>query len=324
MIMPSANVSSSLETSTGLDSSHPHYARCVKLSKRVRWDIERDVIRGRDFDYSRTFLPGGLSKVDELEFLDAAERRLLSQVQGRSYTHMFGLVERFIGAKVLQLSRQHWLGDQVALEALVRFSDEELKHQELFRRLETMLAARMPAGYSMTSEPNAVARFVLGRSTWAVLALIAHIELFVQAHYEQSIAPHEDLCPLWKDVFMYHWKEECQHAVLDELEWVSENARIDSAERDAAVDDLIELLGAVDGILQAQAAADARYFVEANARPFETAERERIGATVLRAYRWQYIVSGVQHRHFSRLLDGMTTATQMERIGKALGPILHA
>ena len=64
-----------------------------------------------------TFLPAGLSKVDELEFLSGDERRLLSQVQGRTYAYIFGLVERFIGAKVLELSGQHWLGDQVALEA---------------------------------------------------------------------------------------------------------------------------------------------------------------------------------------------------------------
>ncbi len=39
------------------------------------------------------------------------------------------------------------LGDQVALEGLVRFSDEELKHQELFRRIETAIAAQgMPGG----------------------------------------------------------------------------------------------------------------------------------------------------------------------------------
>ncbi len=55
---------------------------------------------------------------------------------------MFGLVERFIAAKVLEVGRDHALGDQVALEALVRFTDEELKHQELFRRLEAMMAAR--------------------------------------------------------------------------------------------------------------------------------------------------------------------------------------
>ena len=39
---------------------------------------------------------------------------------------MFGFVERFIVAKILEISRNHWLGDQIALEALVRFCDEEL------------------------------------------------------------------------------------------------------------------------------------------------------------------------------------------------------
>ena len=73
--------------------------RSSKSRKRVRWDIDRDVIRGRSFDYGKTFLPAGLSLVDELEFLSPAEQRLLSQVQGRTYAYMFGLVERFIGAK---------------------------------------------------------------------------------------------------------------------------------------------------------------------------------------------------------------------------------
>ena len=99
-----------------------------------------------------------------------SDRRLFSQVQGRSYAYIFGLVERFIGAKVLDLSRAHALGDQVALEALVRMTEEEIKHQELFRRLETLMAADMPAGYRPAAEPNAVAVAVLGKSTWAVLA----------------------------------------------------------------------------------------------------------------------------------------------------------
>jgi hypothetical protein len=50
----------------------PHterYAKVIEVSKRVRWEIERDVIRGRGFDYGKTFLPTGLSLVDELGFL---------------------------------------------------------------------------------------------------------------------------------------------------------------------------------------------------------------------------------------------------------------
>jgi hypothetical protein len=115
------------------------HAKCIEVSKRVRWDTERDVIRGRAFDFGQTFLPDGLSRANELVFLSAGEKRLFSQVQGRTYANMFALVERFIGAKMLDLSRGHCLGDQVALQALVRLTDEELKHQEMFRRLEAMI-----------------------------------------------------------------------------------------------------------------------------------------------------------------------------------------
>ena len=299
------------------------YARCIKASKKVRWDIDDDVIRGRDFDFTQTFLPPGLSKVDELGFLAEGERRLLSQVQGRTYAYIFGLVERFIGAKVLELSGQHWLGDQVALEALVRFSDEELKHQELFRRIEDMLDARMPPGYRRVADPNEVARAVLGSSTWSVLALTCHIELFTQLHYQQSIDTRDDVSPLWKDVFRFHWMEEVQHAMLDEIEWKREHGRLTMRQKEQAVDDLIGLVGAVDGILQAQSAADAEYFLAIAGRRFTGEEEAGIRALLLRAYRWQYIVSGVQHPHFGRLLTGMTTEAQMGRIQAALAPILN-
>jgi hypothetical protein len=299
------------------------YARVIRASKRVRWDIDTDIIRGRGFDFSHKFLPDGLSKVRELEFLDPAERRRLSQVQGRTYAYMFGLVERFIGAKVLELSGRHWLGDQVALEALVRFSDEELKHQELFRRIETMVGAGMPDGYVQVADANEVARAVLASSTWAVLALTCHIELFSQAHFKESIEADPDLSPLWKDVFRYHWMEEVQHAMLDELEWIREDSRLDAPQRDRAVDELIGLVGAVDGIVNAQAAADSDYFVSISPRAYTTQQVAVLQATMLRAYRWQYIVSGAQHPYFARLLTCMTTSAQLSRIHSALAPIVN-
>ena len=298
------------------------YAKAIEFSKRIRWDIERDVIRSRSFDFAKKFLPDGLSKAAELGFLSANERRLVSQIQGRTYANMFGLVERFIGPKMSEVSRDHWLGDQTAFEALVRFTDEELKHQELFRRIERMAAAGMPEGYTFLPEPNAVASAVLGKSTWAVLALICHIELFVLAHYRESIDPDPRLSALWKDVFLYHWREESQHAILDELEWTRENARVTPAQRDRAVNELIELVAAIDAILQDQSTADADYFMRICGRTFGHNHTEQIRAGVLHAYRWQYIVSGVQGR-FGEMLGRYITPAQQERIGKALAPILH-
>ncbi|MCM2336785.1 MAG: hypothetical protein NDI66_08395, partial [Pseudomonas sp.] len=179
-------------------------------------------------------------------------------------------------------------------------------------------------GYVQTADPNAVARAVLGRSTWAVLALTLDIELFVQAHYRASIQPQDDLSELWKDVFLFHWKEESQHAILDELELIHEDRKLDDARRGAAVDDLIALVGAVDGILQAQAGADAEYFTQTAATRFSEGEIRQLHETVLKAYRWQYIVSGAMEPRFQKVLFGLIDEAQAVRVRNALAPLSYA
>ncbi|OUM00322.1 hypothetical protein [Variovorax sp. JS1663] len=302
-------------------TSASRYARCVENSKRIRWDIDRDVIRDRAFAPGEKFLPDSLSMVERLaDLLNPEERRFLGRIQGRTYANMFALVERYVGAKMLELSRDHWLGDQDAMEALVRFTDEELKHQALFRRIEALAARIMPVGYLFGPEPNMVAQFVLGKCTWAVLALTCHLELVTQVHYRESIGTDPEVSPLFKDVFLFHWKEESQHAVVDELEWLREDAKLDADERDRAVDDFIALVIGVDGMLQAQADADARYFVACGPQPgvHGPEAAERIRASLLAAYRWQYILSGAAQPHFNELLSSLITPAQGQRIHAAL------
>jgi len=299
------------------------YAKCIEVSKRIRWDIERDVIRGRDFDTDHKFLPDGLSFADRIDSLSADERRLLSQIQGRTYANMFGLVERFIGAKMADITRGHALGDQTAFEALIRFTDEELKHQRLFRRIDLLAAEQMPDGYRFVPEPNDVADFVLGKSTWAVLALTCHIEIFSQVHYRQSIEADRELSPLYKDVFFFHWKEESQHAIIDQIEWARENERLSDEERDAAVDDLIALLVGIDRTLQQQATVDVEYFSGACGRALSAVESAQIASQVLAAYRWQYIVSGIREPRFADMLAGMLNERQSKRVSEALASIIQ-
>lgn len=301
------------------------YARCIATSRRIRWDIDQDVIRQRKFDLSHKFLPDGLSLANELPFLGESEQRFLSQVQGRTYANMFRLVERFIGAKILEISRDHWLGDQVALEALVRFTDEELKHQELFRRVEQLAAEGMPDGYRFTPDANDVASFVLGKRTWAVLGLTCHVELISQAHYRASIGTAPGLSDLYKDIFMFHWREESQHAILDEMEWMREHGKLDAAERDAAMADMIEIVGALDQILQHQAEADTAYFMRSmRGMAGEAPRAHAVEAVILKAYRWTFIVSGMLEPRFIKLMDAMTTEAQRARIEAALAPLMYA
>lgn len=304
------------------DISSLSYGRCIDISKRVRWDIETDVIRGRHFELEKKFLPDGISGVDRFAFLDEAEKRFLSQVQGRTYANMFGFVERFIVAKILELTSRHWLGDQVALEAMVRFCDEELKHQELFRRIDEMMAAVMPEGYRFLFDPDEVAAAVLSKSTWSVMALILEIELFTREHYKKSIEPDENVSDLYKDIFLFHWKEETTHAMIDELEWPLVDAQMSVEERDRAVDEVIELVGDVDGILKAQSEADVNYFFEhIGERPLSGAQLEQLKAGVHQAYRWQYIFSGVEHPRFISMLNALTTPEQRERLTGALSTL---
>src|SRR3954470_10027768 len=66
-------------------SAHQRYERCIEASKRIRWDIDRDVIQGREFDFDYKFLPDGLSLINELAFLNPKQKSFMSQVQGREF-----------------------------------------------------------------------------------------------------------------------------------------------------------------------------------------------------------------------------------------------
>ncbi|MDR5745881.1 hypothetical protein QCE73_22190 [Caballeronia sp. LZ029] len=302
-------------------STQQRYAKCIEVSRRIRWDIDRDVLRGRHFDPAHKFMPDGLTQVNRLPFLDTRERRLMSQIQGRTYANMFGMIERFVGAKMLEVGRDHALGDQTALEAIVRFTDEELKHQALFRRVEALAAEALPSGYRFVPQADEVAAFVLGKSTWSILALTCCVEIVTQVHYRQSMESDATLSPLFKDIFLFHWKEESQHAIIDELEWMREDARIDDDARDAAIIDLIDLVAAIDGMMQAQAAADAHYFVTLLDRALSDEEEARVHAGLIDAYRWQYIISGVDEARFGEILTSLISEAQGECLGAALAPM---
>jgi hypothetical protein len=300
------------------DARHASAGAAVAAVAGAAEHADRDTAQIGEVNLANGLLPEGLTRIDRLSFLDAAEKRLVSQVQGRTYANIFGLVERFIAAQVRELSDE--ASDQIAVEALTRLG-EELKHQQMFRRIEHMAAAGMAEGYAFLPEAEAATAMVLGKSPWAVLALICHIELVVLAHYRESIDLDRTLSAPCKDALLYHWREESQHAVLAEQEWMRENARLTVQQRDRAVAELIELIAGVDRILQSQSRSDADYFLRIRWRTCGRDEAERVRTGMLDAYRWQYIVSGVQGR-FGDLLNGCITPAQHERIGKALAAIL--
>jgi hypothetical protein len=231
------------------------------------------------------------------------------------------MLDRLTGANMLELSRSQLLGDQESLEALVQCTQEELKHQALFARIELMMAGAMPQGYRFDQRANDFAWLVLGRSRWSVLALTHLFELVTQAHYRESIAPDPTLSELYKDVFLFHWRDEERHAVVSECEWRKEDARLNAKERDCAVDDFLDLLRTVNVVLQRQAAADVEYFLRIVKRSLPALDAGRVQAGFVRAYRWQYVLAGMQHERFADLLAELVSDEQGARISAAILPM---
>ena len=102
-----------------------------------------------------------------------------------------------------------------------------------------------------------------------MLALTLDIELFTQAHYRASIEPDADCRSCGRTYSCSTGRRSPSTPCLTSSSSSAEDARLSPAERDAAVDELIALVGAVDGILQAQAEADARYFFDIAGTAFD-------------------------------------------------------
>ena len=292
-------------------SDSDRYARCIKASKKRALGHRRGRDPGPPLRSDREVPARRAVAGRRIHDPSDDEKRFVSQIQGRTYANVFGLAERFINAKVLELSRDHWLGDQVALEALVRFSDEELKHQALFRRIEEMIGEVMPAGYRFDADPDAVAGAVLGKSTWAVLALTLDIELFTQLHYRQSIEPDAAaVASCSRTCSSITGRRRASTRSSTSWRWVRHDAGLTAEQRDRASTTSSNWSRRSTASCRRRPAADAGYFAANCGRTVDAAEAQAVEAAFLKAYRWQYIHSGAQHPHFGKVLTGMVTEDQ--------------
>jgi hypothetical protein len=94
------------------------------------------------------------------------------------------------------------------------------------------------------------------------------------------------------------------------------------AEKDQAIDELIELVGAVDGLLQLQAKLDVDNLQACLWRRLDAAERHEIQTAVLAAKRYTFIESGLTHPNFLDLFGMVATPAQRQKVEQALDAVL--
>ncbi len=105
----------------------------------------------------------------------------------------------------------------------------------------------------------------------------------------------EDLDELFRDILKFHWIDEAQHAKADSLLMDEIASDLSGEEREGAVDELLELGMAIDGLLAQQIDMDIETLEGATGRTFSGDEKEEIRSNQRRAYRWTFLVSGLEH-----------------------------
>ena len=79
-------------------------------------------------------------------------------------------------------------------------------------------------------------------------------------------------------------------------------------ERETAIDEVIELGGAIDGLLAQQIGLNIEALEKVTGRMFTAAEKEEITTKTQRAWRWTFLVSGLEHPNVVKTVGELTTA----------------
>ena len=297
------------------------YADCLKHSYRVNWKVG-DVVDGRHFDRARPWLPARLSGAARVVSLSPTERLTLNQIEMGAYAHLFGFVEESIAPRMVELAREVEPKDREAFDALTNFAAEEVKHMVLFREVRAAVDDALGQPLDLLPGARDVARVVLGKHPGAMLLLTTAIEWMTQLHYLDCFKGDPDLDPFTRHIFKSHWLEESQHAKLDHLETLRAFKGLPADERDQAIDDLIELVGAVDGLLQTQAGLDVDNLERILGRTLPARIRRETQDAVIAAKRYTFIETGVTHPNFQELFGMVTTPAHRHKVEAALGSVL--
>jgi hypothetical protein len=286
------------------------YQSALAAQEVIHWRIE-DIIGGeKRLDFSKAFMPESLARVEDLEFLDREEKRILNQIRGNAYLCIFGLVEEFILPFVMDQTRPHLSGDDFRVRALLQFAGEEAKHIQLFKRFRQDFEDGFGTHCEVIGPPDAIANAILAHDPLGIALTTLHIEWMVQRHYVDSIKDDQQLDPQFKSLLKHHWIEEVQHAKLDTLMVEALAAGRNEEQIMKGVDEYLAIGGFIDGGLKQQVEFDLESFERATGRDLKENQREEFRRQQLQANRWTYLGTGMTHEKVLETLEWLSPAAR--------------
>lgn len=283
------------------------YQTLIQLSERVAWRIDDVINTTTRLDFGRAFLPDSLVLAGEIRCLSPAEKLTLNHIRGNSYVHIFAFIEEYIIAVAVRHASAEVFGDEKTLRALLRFAEEESKHQTMFKRFGEVFSGSFATPCGVIGEAETVASVILAKSPIAVLLMTLHLELTTQEHFVECFREgKEDVDPLFRQMFRSHWLEEAQHAKIDVLELEKLAMEADKEALDKGFSDYIELVASLDNLLVEQANLDMESLSLAIGRKLSKVEQAEIFEVQKKAYRSTFIVSGMKNPSFTKWIGELS------------------
>jgi hypothetical protein len=281
------------------------YPSIVATSEKVAWTVD-EIFRERRFDITKRIVPDSWVRTQHLAFLNEREQRTLNHLRAFSYVHLFGHYEEFIPIHLTGLARQDWHADRAHLRALLRFGEEEMKHQQLFLRAEAVLEASCGHAFGRYFDKDRLAAFTAATLAYPPLPrslILLALEWGSQRHYIDSVRDRsgDSSDPLYVDILKYHWIEENQHTKTGVLEIAQLAQALSPDETSEAFDQVQGIAGLVDKTFIGQVDQELASFQTVAGRILAEAEATALREALYQSMRAIWVEVALTHPNFKRV-----------------------
>lgn len=243
--------------------------------------------------------------MESFSYLSREEVVKFNQVLAYSYLNIFETCEEFIIGLTLDLSARAFPNSRDSVRALARFSDEEIKHQEMFRYSREMIQANFSHELQVLDNAAEVSEFILGHSKMATLLLTIHLEIITRTHFFDGVREKKELDPFFSKILKFHWIEECQHIKIDIIEFNKLAKDCTSEGLDKVFDEYAAMVMALNQVLLAQANLNAEDLASVTSININDQQKREMSEFVHGCFKNGLIKYAFVHPEFIRIFDDL-------------------
>jgi signal transduction histidine kinase len=285
---------------SGLERGYP---ALVESSERMAWKVSEVFSKDARVDFSLPHFPEAADLVVELAFLTESERLKLNQLRSLAHVNVLGLFAEVSVAERLRHAGSDCSADLSRVRALLRSSEEGLKHQRLFSFYTATFERDFGSPCRTVRNAADVANVLLSHSPFAVVLASLHFTLSTQRHYGRCAQARLD--PLVESMLHHQFVEATQHADIDRLELKRAAAGLARVELECALAEYASILDTVDDLLIHEAELSLANLACALERELVAEERALVLASEHRVHRRVFLVTPLADASFRDAVTGL-------------------